>query len=525
MEPHELAIAALDQVARNSISCKRAESGRTGNEGLNSSAGVRSSPVVNSGNDVSMQQGGKDQENQGSYCIDLKIRGSNPPSTDKESRLSTPPSSNSDTISSQNITSQGPQSQLSQLSNVAAAQEPLNNALATPLTAGQKRTADGHVKSESPNYSASISKTQHSRKISTLSNGSPANSIRMEELTSELRTRLSYAMVKVNNGWQSNSIDEVESLASHRGSPSSSSSILQGRRHLHSSPRMAMAKIKGKNDGGPNMTQANSPDFDICCRLDQSSRTYESFWRDHSVTDPLNHQNSPNRQARSSARSSPASRALAPPAEICSSYPRGYDNLKNNSKKVYIRPGYSSHSPSSVSAPQTPQRIGSQRVGNTINPPSQTTTQEQDAIETLLFMSSPGNLNNMGHILPPPKLQTSPQRSPLRAELYMMPTKATTLERGDRSDIGFRACEKLSGSWNCDNQKQLRQSSKKPNNNPQENMCRNAAIERLLEEMGDSSSDEDEIDLKNASSTTESRLTNNSASSSTSHHRATVGRV
>ncbi|RKF55428.1 hypothetical protein GcM3_201030 [Golovinomyces cichoracearum] len=522
MEPHELAIAALDQVARNSSSCNRAESGRTSNEGLNSSAGVHSSALVNSGNDVLMQRGGKEQESQGSSRIDLKITGSNPPSTDKESRLSTPPSSNSDTISSQNVKSQGPQSHLSQLSNVAAAQEPLNNALATPLTAGQKRTADGHVKSESPNYSASISKTQHSRKISTVSNGSPANSTRIEELTSELRTRLSYAMVKVNNGWQSNSIDEVESLASHRGSPSSSSSILQGRRHLHSSPRVAMAKIKGKKNGGPNMAQSNSPDFDICCRLDQSSRTYESFWRDHSVTDPLNHQNSPNRQARSS----PASRALAPPAEICSSYPRSYDNLKNNSKKVYIRPGYNSHSPSSVSAPQTPQRIGSQRLGNTINPPSQTTTQEQDAIETLLFMSSPGNLNNMGHILPPPKLQTSPQRSPLRAELYMMPTKAAALERSERSKIGFHACEKLNGDWNCDNQKQPRPSSKKPNKTPsQENLCRNVAIERLLDEMGDSSSDEDEIVLKNANSTTDSRLTNNSASSSTSHHRATVGRV
>ncbi len=41
--------------------------------------------------------------------------------------------------------------------------------------------------------------------------------------------------------------------------------------------------------------------------------------------------------------------------------------------------------------------------------------QERDAIETLLFMSSPGNSNNMNHNFPPSG-QMSQQPSPLRAE-------------------------------------------------------------------------------------------------------------
>jgi hypothetical protein len=58
-----------------------------------------------------------------------------------------------------------------------------------------------------------------------------------------------------------------------------------------------------------------------------------------------------------------------------------------------------------------------------VQTPSQKTIQEQDAIETLLFMSSPGNSGTMAHGGPfggpAPRtnpLLGSPQRSPLRAE-------------------------------------------------------------------------------------------------------------
>lgn len=41
------------------------------------------------------------------------------------------------------------------------------------------------------------------------------------QLSAQLKTRLSYAMVKVQNGWEKQSLDELEEVHSQRGSPNS----------------------------------------------------------------------------------------------------------------------------------------------------------------------------------------------------------------------------------------------------------------------------------------------------------------
>ena len=41
------------------------------------------------------------------------------------------------------------------------------------------------------------------------------------QLSAQLKTRLSYAMVKVQNGWEKQSLDELEESQSQRGSPNS----------------------------------------------------------------------------------------------------------------------------------------------------------------------------------------------------------------------------------------------------------------------------------------------------------------
>lgn len=41
------------------------------------------------------------------------------------------------------------------------------------------------------------------------------------QLSAQLKTRLSYAMVKVQNGWEKQSLDELEEGQSQRGSPNS----------------------------------------------------------------------------------------------------------------------------------------------------------------------------------------------------------------------------------------------------------------------------------------------------------------
>lgn len=355
--------------------------------------------------------------------------------TDSHDTISTPQTSSSDGPSSQGTSQDASISQLSQLSQAATVQDhlPENHAprtvLTVPSTAGQKRTADGQVKPPSPPNPNGPRNRGHSRTTSAVSNVSSATS-RIGELSSELRTRLSYAMVKVNNGWQSNTIDEVESLASLTGSPASSTSTLHGRLNVAASPRATMiAMQRQSNNSAPNPIGA---DFDLFSRTESASRTYESFWREHPTTGPSNRQN---------AVSPPIPKAsLAPPADIRPSTSSRRSHAPKFSKPPSI-PTHNSN-PTSISTPRTPTQsdMRDKRVHTT---PSQKTIQEQDAIETLLFMSSPGNSGHHAPFGTAPRpsnpLLGSPQRSPLRAEFRVQDPR-----RGRR--VGFEKLEYATGS-------------------------------------------------------------------------------
>lgn len=102
---------------------------------------------------------------------------------DSQEQVFTPPGS--DEFSSQSTYQDGgPLSQLSQLSQLAAAQPPLESKTSTTppkpnitLNAGQKRTADGHVKSTTPTSNSPSPKglqpvRGHARNTSTVSNAS-----------------------------------------------------------------------------------------------------------------------------------------------------------------------------------------------------------------------------------------------------------------------------------------------------------------------------------------------------------------
>lgn len=189
-------------------------------------------------------------------------------------------------------------------------------------------------------------------------------------------------MLKVNHGWQSHSIDEVESMASRAASPTSSHSTLHGRQELSASPRVNIARYQPASAA----TTASSG---------YSPATYESFWKEGqrpsqtSLSPPAPAQHPP---------------ALAPPAAIQPSRPAGSHNPRRNSNPRYT-PTLLSHSHSA--SPHTPGQQPSnatpnQRLGRTplIDPilfsPHQN-VREQDAIESLIFMSSPGNSANMKH--------------------------------------------------------------------------------------------------------------------------------
>ncbi|KAJ0349818.1 hypothetical protein COL154_005900 [Colletotrichum chrysophilum] len=266
------------------------------------------------------------------------------------------------------------ESQLLQLSHIAAAQDKLleNDAAAT----SRKRMADGMVKEDT-----SPVRIGHSRNTSTVSTASTTASS-IGDWSSDLKTRLTYAMHKVNHGWQSRSIDEVEYMVSQAASPTSSNSTLHGRQESSASPRANMARYAPASAA---TTASSGP----------SPATYESFWKEGqrsnhtSASPPAPVQNGP---------------TLAPPAPIQPARSMASQNPRRNSNPRYT-PTLLSHSHSA--SPHTPgqQNLGAtpnQRLGRTplIDPilfsPHQN-VREQDAIESLIFMSSPGNSANMKH--------------------------------------------------------------------------------------------------------------------------------
>ncbi|XMA17771.1 hypothetical protein WAI453_010562 [Rhynchosporium graminicola] len=512
MEPHQLALAALDEVAhsRNRSASHRDASKvippvglmqpRTKNNGIvidNKISGAHettASPSV-SGEIMSISRQRHDNPSNLLLALKTTTSSNNSQATDGHRTISTPPTSTSDGFSSQGTNADGPLSQLSQLSQLAAAAEPLlaisstRPTLTIAPTAGQKRTADGQIKPLSTSPSSPVARG-HSRNTSAVSNASSGASSRIGELSSELRTRLSYAMVKVNNGWQSNSIDEVESLASQAGSPTSSTSTLHGRRNLITSPRnlitsprTVIASIQSHSGSVSQALQAPTSDFDLYPRVDQPSRTYESFWRDHSAPN----YSAQRQSTQNSVVSPPVHKSLGPPADIRPTVTSRRSGTPKFSKPPTM-PNHGSNSPYSTSAPRTPLRRD--LMDNTIvYSPAQKTVQEQDAIETLLFMSSPGNSGNLGHTFPPPRNQGSPRQSPLRAEFSsharLFPARRVEFETAAASE----SAESSAGS--------AEYRSKMKGKGMSQSKAKSEEMNRFLDEMRDeSSSDEEEITLK-----------------------------
>ncbi|KAH9432129.1 hypothetical protein MCOR02_006833 [Pyricularia oryzae] len=289
-------------------------------------------------------------------------------------------------------------SQLLQLSQLAAAREKLpadGEIILSPVSAGLKRkrmgpdavaTSGRESSSTSPVFGAP--RIGHSRNTSTVSMASTTGS-RMGELSHELKARLSYAMVKVNNGWESHSIDEVESLASRAASPNSTASTLPGRQGSSASPRLYGADNRSPTRPAGRLTASNHD-------------RRNSYHPGTHVTG----QNTAANSAMSPPLLKPAP-SLAPPVSIKPSL--SSINPRRNSNPTFS-PAFLSHGYVSAS-PRTPVETASTHgtprqatartpmVDPIIFSPHQN-VREQDAIESLLFMSSPGNSANLKHSFP-----------------------------------------------------------------------------------------------------------------------------
>ncbi len=301
----------------------------------------------------------------------------------------------------------------------------------------------------------------------------------ISQMTAELRTRLSYAMMKVNKGWESLPIEEVESLASQSASPASSTSTIQARRHL-TSPRATIANIQGRLQDSLKRHNGIQQQAQAPYTSSQPSRKYESFWREQSQ-----------RQAAGVSPPRLSNHALAPPADVGSTGapPKSRrSHTPRASKPPLLQTNTLSDlsQGSQVSAgigPSTPSRH-SHPVDPMMQAPTQKTVQEQDAIETLLFMSSPGNSSTMGHTFPASKGRASQLQSPLRADF------GTSIHgsRNEGTELSSMPLSATNGRENFASRNRL-----KAHNAPRR--LREEEIDRLLDSTPDPESSEEDVDI------------------------------
>ncbi|KAK4121531.1 hypothetical protein N657DRAFT_665338 [Parathielavia appendiculata] len=316
----------------------------------------------------------------------------------------TPPASGGRLSPGGGHNSSSQESQLLQLSQIAAAQERIpEDTVDMANGASRKRMADGEVKHTRDKSNVSPGQMAgHSRNTSTVSAASTSAS-RIGELSAELRARLSYAMVKVNHGWQGHSIDQVESLASQAASPVSSASTIHLRNGSSASPQLSTVSHRASN----NTTPATGPQHP------SSGRPEDLQWREPTPRG-------------SSASPVKSNHGLAPPVSIQPSQQVGNPRREHNPRHV---PSFlsTSHQTSPRAndlraSPYLPPGRHRSAMSEAMLVSPHTNVREQDAIESLLFMSSPGNPANLKHAFP---LTSASQ--PLTSSSHAPPQQRTAL--------------------------------------------------------------------------------------------------
>jgi hypothetical protein len=269
--------------------------------------------------------------------------------------------------------------------------------LASPITTGgAKRTASGHIKTTS-NASVSlntiISNGHSARRDSTSSTGSRAS-----ELAASLRTRLSYAMAKVQHGWEHKTIGEVEQLATRKTST-----------HRHS------VSLVGRPPSRNGLSYGPPPFFDL--------ESYGNAKLGGTISPPSKrHSNSHALHRR--GLSLGQSIQLQPAADI----------RPTTSSHMQYYPPPPIKQASSMSPPRTPLPRQPRRPP-TIRTETQTAEAERDALQALFQLGSPRTAQGMPHFHNASQT-TSAQTSPLRSEF---PTpRRVAFARSDSDNSSMR---------------------------------------------------------------------------------------
>ncbi|KAI4236016.1 MAG: hypothetical protein LQ349_002801 [Xanthoria aureola] len=253
-----------------------------------------------------------------------------------------------------------------------------------------KRTASGEVKRSGQPSPHATPPYSHSRHTSTASRSS-----HISDMSSDLCARLSYAMFKVQNGIQSHSLDQIEAMAlpkltSPTGTPQ--------RRPTTYSPSSTFRPTGSPYSPGKRGSTQQSPGGRV-------QAAHQSQQPDHSLRSPRFQDSDlvgPSRRSipnagtleKAGSQHSPyRGPTLAPPADIHPHNPRrsrtdGVQQPRLDTRAIHGNSiSHVSLPRGSSTTPTTPPR----GPGSTIRTPNAKSAEEQDAVETLMFMSSPGN--------------------------------------------------------------------------------------------------------------------------------------
>ncbi|KAF2279344.1 uncharacterized protein EI97DRAFT_173379 [Westerdykella ornata] len=247
---------------------------------------------------------------------------------------------------------------------------------------GSKRTASGMLKGPVLTMdSVPTGRTIHKRNKSM--EARPGG--RIGELSAQLKTRLSYAMVKVQNGWEKKSLDDLEDETSQLGSPVSGPSRSEGFGSTLDSPRDVTRRRRPSALSEISDQVMLSPGLPSPSGVSRSSAaTPSAYWQPQQS---LSHAPPASPMVNTDGHST----ALAPAVEIAPRRKRRSSAsfhppslLGPNQKKHYSDLG-----PAPSRTVNAPQRPGILRM------PSQQA--EKDAVDTLLFLSSPNNAGRLAH--------------------------------------------------------------------------------------------------------------------------------
>ncbi len=286
-------------------------------------------------------------------------------------------------------------------------------------------------------------------------------------------------MVKVQHGWQSHNINDLEHLTSSQGSPIPAGSdqrrppaypIANGSsadypRFMQPSARsFAMPEY---DSGSPPKTIMSPMNGDAQKRLAdhqlssfEVAPSYESFWREH--------EESGGHRTTHAGNPPIGGPSLAPPVDILPRNPRRLVSLAT--QPPALRTNGLRNSKGYIN-PRTP----SPKKPSTMRTPSQQAAVEKDAVETLLFMSSPGNSDYRPH--------TAPSGTPLRSEFTSHASQASHTSAVVGNEAQAQGVQP-DGTLLASQQSQSKVRERKP--------LSDADINKMLDRMPDTSSSDDD---------------------------------